>query len=51
MFLKPADGKEMINTVIVYSKKKSFDFEDMRMDTVANFIRVISKPFIYKCNN
>ena len=50
MFMRPVDEEEVINTVKGCTKKKSSDFEDISMDTVAKVISVICKPLAHICN-
>ena len=47
LFMRPVDGEEVINTVKGCTKKKSSDFEDISMDTVAKVVSVICKPLAH----
>ena len=38
LFMRPVDEEEVINTVTGCTKKKSSDFEDISMDTVAKVV-------------
>ena len=42
--------EEVITTVTGCTTKKSSDFEDISMDTVANVVSVICKPLAHICN-
>ena len=44
LFMRPVHEEEVINTVKACTKKKSSDFEDISMDTVAKVVSVICKP-------
>ena len=48
--MRPVDEEEVITTVTGCTKKKSSDFEDISMDTVAKVVSVICKPLAHICN-
>ena len=48
--MRPVDEEEVITTVTGCTKKKSSDFEDISMDTVAKVLSVICKPLAHICN-
>ena len=48
--MRPVDVEEVITTVTGCTKKKSSDFEDISMDTVAKVVSVICKPLAHICN-
>ena len=50
LFMRHVDEVEVITTVRGCTKKKSSDFEDISMDTVAKVVSVICKPLAYICN-
>ena len=50
LFMKPVDEEEVITTVTGCTKKRSSDFEDISMDTVAKVVSVICKPLAHICN-
>ena len=50
LFMRPVDEEEVITTVTGCTKKKSSDFEDISMDTVAKVVSVICKPLAHICN-
>ena len=50
LFMRPVDEEEVINTVKGCTKKKSSDFEDISMETVAKVVSVICKPPAHICN-
>ena len=50
MFMRPVDEEEVITTVTGCTKKRSSDFEDISMDTVAKIVSVICKPLAHICN-
>ena len=50
LFMRPVDEEEVITTVTGCTKKRSADFEDISMDTVAKVVSVICKPLAHICN-
>ena len=50
LFMRPVDEEEVINIVKGCTKKKSSDFEDISMDTVAKVVSVICKLLAHICN-
>ena len=50
LFMRPVDEEEVITTVTGCTKKRSSDFEDISMDTVAKIVSVICKPLAHICN-
>ena len=50
LFIRPVDEDEVISTVTGCTKKRSSDFEDISMDTVAKVVSVICKPLAHICN-
>ena len=50
LFMRPVDEEEVITTVTGCTKKRSSDFEDISMDTVAKVVSVICKPLAHICN-
>ena len=55
LFMRPVDKEEVITrypitTITGYTKKRSSDFEDISMDTVAKVVTVICKPLAHICN-
>ena len=48
--MRPVDEEEVITTVTGCTKKRSSDFEDISMDTVAKVVSVICKPLAHICN-
>ena len=50
LFMIPVDEEEVITIVKGCTKKKSSDFEDISMDTVAKVVSVICKPLAHICN-
>ena len=50
LFMIPVDEEEVITTVTGCTKKRSSDFEDISMDTVAKVVSVICKPLAHICN-
>ena len=48
--MKPVDEEEAITTVTGCTKKRSSDFEDISMDTVAKVVSAICKPLAHICN-
>ena len=50
LFMKPVDEEEVITTVTGCTKKRSSDFDDISMDTVAKVVSVICKPLAHICN-
>ena len=49
--MRPVDEEEVITTVTGCTKKRSSDFEDISMDTVAKIVSVICKRLAHICNN
>ena len=47
LFMRPVDEEEVITTVTGCTKKRSSDFEDISMDTVAKVVSVICKPLAH----
>ena len=50
LFMRHVDEEEVITTVTGCTKKRSSDFEDISMDTVAMVVSVICKPLAHICN-
>ena len=50
LFMRPVDEEEVITTVTGCTEKRSSDFEDISMDTVAKVVSVICKPLAHICN-